>query len=62
MATAMRNRGRVSQTVMAFHGGNLARADFHVTPPFGSSILLRVEPNEHNDEAKKKGGKTQRKK
>lgn len=38
-ATDTRKRGRVSKTTTARHGGNLARADFHVTPPLGSSIV-----------------------
>jgi len=41
-ATEMRNRGRVRRTTTALHGGNLAFADFHVTPPLGSSIFAGV--------------------
>lgn len=38
-ATEIRNRGRVRKTRRALHGGNLDLADFHVTPPFGSSMV-----------------------
>jgi hypothetical protein len=38
-AKAMRKRGRDIRATTARHGGNLARADFHVTPPFGSSMM-----------------------
>lgn len=37
-ATATRNRVRVKNINIAFHGGNLALADFQVTPPLGRSI------------------------
>lgn len=31
---------RIRNATSARHGGILARADFHVTPPFGSSIIF----------------------
>ncbi len=40
-ATAARNLTFVRDTINALHGGNLAFADFHVTPPFGSNISDR---------------------
>ncbi len=40
-ATAARNLTFVRYTINALHGGNLAFADFHVTPPFGSNISDR---------------------
>ena len=42
MTVAIRNRGRDSKNVKTRQGGNLALADFHVTPPLGSSMLNRV--------------------
>ena len=38
-ATANRNRVLISRCRNALDGGNRAFADFHVTPPFGSSIV-----------------------
>jgi hypothetical protein len=40
MARDIKKRVLVTRTRIARHGGNLALADFHVTPPFGSSILV----------------------
>lgn len=37
--TATRNRVRVRNIRMAFHGGNLFLADFHVTLPLESSMF-----------------------
>ena len=50
-ATATSNLVRVRKTINAFHGGNLALADFQVTPPFGkimsiSKLRLRSEGRE----------------
>lgn len=38
----MRNRGRETSEVRSLTGGNLALADFHVTPPLGSNISRRT--------------------
>lgn len=40
-ATDTRKRVRVTTTHIALKGGSLAFADFHVTPPLGSSIATR---------------------
>lgn len=37
--TAARNLAFVRYTMNALHGGSLAFADFHVTPPLGSNIF-----------------------
>ena len=37
-ATAASNLALVRYRINALHGGNLAFADFHVTPPLGSNI------------------------
>lgn len=37
-AIAASTRTLVRYTMNALHGGNLALADFHVTPPFGNNI------------------------
>lgn len=42
-ATATRNRVRVKNIKMAFHGGSLDLADFQFTPPLGSNIAVGVE-------------------
>lgn len=34
-----KKRVRVNKTRIALHGGNLALADFQLTPPFGSSMM-----------------------
>lgn len=39
IATDTKKRVLVTSTRIALHGGNLALADFHVTPPLGRSIL-----------------------
>lgn len=41
-ATATKNRVRVRIFSNVLHGGNLAFADFHVTPPFGMSIVKKL--------------------
>ena len=41
-ATATRNRVRVKNINTAFQGGNLALADFQLTPPLGSSMMVVV--------------------
>lgn len=40
MARAARKRVLVRKTKTALQGGNLAFADFHVTPPFGNNIFV----------------------
>lgn len=52
-ATATRNRVRVKNINTAFHGGNLALADFQVTPPFGRIIADTDSRNKCDKEAKK---------
>jgi hypothetical protein len=44
-ATAIKSLVRVRNINTAFHGGNLARADFQFTPPFGS-IMANLERGE----------------
>lgn len=39
MAKDIKKRVLVTITSTARHGGSRALADFHVTPPFGSSIV-----------------------
>lgn len=42
-ATATRNRVRVKNIKMAFHGGSLDLADFQFTPPLGSNMVMDEE-------------------
>jgi len=44
-ATNSRNRVRVMKFHIALLGGNLARADFQLTPPLGSSMVREVTPS-----------------
>jgi hypothetical protein len=41
-ASDTRKRVLVNNTTTARHGGNLARVDFHVTPPLGSNIVDEI--------------------
>jgi len=50
-----KNRVRVSRTRTARHGGNLALADFQVTPPFGNNMMDGVEVNDWNSGALQNG-------
>lgn len=38
-AMETKKRVRVNRTRMALHGGNLALADFQLTPPFGNNMM-----------------------
>lgn len=40
-AIDIRNRGRVNKTMIARHGGSLARAAFQFTLPLGSNIVYK---------------------
>lgn len=38
-AMETKKRVRVNKTMTALHGGNLALADFQLTPPFGNNMM-----------------------
>jgi hypothetical protein len=42
-AIETKKRVRVNKTTIALHGGNLAFADFQLTPPLGNNISGRVK-------------------
>lgn len=43
-----KNRGRVTSTATARHGGNLARAAFHVIPPLGSNFISQMQTEQRS--------------
>ena len=57
-ATASSRRVLVKNTNTAFHGGNLARAAFQVTPPFGRIMAMVGKKrlvNEHKGSSQRRG-------
>jgi hypothetical protein len=61
-ATAIKSLVRVRNINTAFHGGSLARADFQLTPPFGSIMvnLGRREVEGKRRRAPQRGGTIER--
>jgi hypothetical protein len=48
-AIETKKRVRVNKTTIALHGGNLAFADFQLTPPLGNNISARKEFKKQGD-------------